>query len=415
MLTDAECRNATCPPEKTRVRLACSGGLYLEVSPAGSKRWFWKYRKDRKEGRMALGSFPEVGAKAARQFRDAARLQKADGHDPVKLRKLEKLKAGRSGGDTFKAIALEWYTKQAPQWSPSHAGRMLRQLERDLFPWIGERPIAEIHAMELLAALQKVEDRGALETADRALMLARQVWEYWLPTADVQQRNITEGLKARLTPYRGKSFAAILEPARMGDLLRAIRTYKGGPIVRTALQLAPLLYQRPGNLREMEWAELDLDAATWTIPSMKMKRTKQEKEQGEAHVVPLPTQAVALLRGLHPLTGHGRYVFHGERSHDRPISDNSVRSALYALGFGKEQTWHGFRASARTMLVDELNLDPLAIEANLAHAVKDSNGRSYNRTQYLKQRGAQIQQWADYLDKLANGADVIVLKGKAAR
>ena len=201
----------------------------------------------------------------------------------------------------------------------------------------------------------------------------------------------------------------------MGDLLRAIRTYKGGPIVRTALQLAPLLYQRPGNLREMEWAELDLDAATWTIPSMKMKRTKQEKEQGEAHVVPLPTQAVALLRGLHPLTGHGRYVFHGERSHDRPISDNSVRSALYALGFGKEQTWHGFRASARTMLVDELNLDPLAIEANLAHAVKDSNGRSYNRTQYLKQRGAQIQQWADYLDKLANGADVIVLKGKAAR
>jgi integrase len=410
MLTDAECKNAVCSPEKKRERLACSGGLYLEVTPNGSKRWFWKYRKDGKEGRMALGSYPEVGPKKARELRDAAKAQKSEGVDPVQARKLEKLKNTRSTGDTFKAIALEWYAKQAPQWSESHAGRMLRQLERDLFPWIGERPIAEIHAMELLAALQKVEERGALETADRALMLARQVWEYWLPTADVQQRNITEGLKARLTPYRGKSFAAIVEPLRMGELLRAIKSYKGGPIVRTALQLAPMLYQRPGNLREMEWTELDLEAGLWTIPSMKMKRTKLEKENGEAHVVPLPTQAVALLKAIQPLTGHGRYVFPGERSHDRPISDNSVRSGLYALGFGKEQTWHGFRASARTMLVDELNLDPLAIEANLAHAVKDANGRSYNRTQYLKQRFELVQQWADYLDKLARGADVIPLR-----
>lgn len=410
MVTDAECKNFTCPPDRKRARLACSGGLYLEVSPAGSKRWFYKYRKDGKEGRMALGSYPDIGLKKARDAMTAAKLQKSEGCDPVKVRKVEKLKATRTGGDTFKAIALEWYGKQAPQWSESHAERMLRQFERDLFPWIGERPMEQIHAMELLAVLQKVEDRGALETADRALMLARQVWDYWLPTADVQQRNITEGLKARLTPYRGKSFAAIVEPKRFGELLRAIKSYKGGPIVRTALQLAPMLYQRPANLRMMEWAELDLDAALWTIPSMKMKRTKLEKEQGEAHTVPLPTQAAALLRSLQPLTGHGRYVFPGERSHDRPISDNSVRSGLYALGFGKEQTWHGFRASARTMLVDELNLDPLAIEANLAHVVKDANGRSYNRTQYLKQRFDMVQQWADYLDKLARGADVIEFK-----
>ena len=192
--------------------------------------------------------------------------------------------------------------------------------------------------------------------------------------------------------------------------MRAIQSYKGGPIVRTALQLAPLLYQRPANLRMMEWAEIDLEAALWTIPSMKMKRTKVEKENGEAHAVPLPSQAVALLRNIQPLTGHSIYVFPGERDHDRPISDNSVRSALYALGFGKEQTWHGFRASARTILVDELNLDPLAIEANLAHAVKDSNGRSYNRTQYLKQRYALVQQWADYLDKLAEGSKVVPLR-----
>ena len=216
--------------------------------------------------------------------------------------------------------------KQAPQWSEAHADRSLRQLERDLFPWIGERRMLEIHSMELLAALHKVEERGALETADRVLMLARQVWEYWLPTADTQQRNITEGLKARLTPYRGKSFAAITDPIRMGDLMRAIMAYKGGPVVRAALQLAPLLYQRPGNLRMMEWAELDLDAALWTIPSQKMKRTKLEKEQGDDHVVPLPTQAVALLRSIQPLTGRGQYVFPGERSHDRLISDNSVRS-----------------------------------------------------------------------------------------
>lgn len=410
MLTDAQCRGAKCPDGKARFRMTDSNGLYLEVSPAGSKRWFWKMYADGKEGRMALGSYPVVSLMAARKARDAARLQKSNGLNPVQVRKVEKLKTARTGGDTFRSVALEWYCKQVPQWSESHAERSLRQLERDLFPWIGERPMTEIHGMELLAALQKIEERGAVETADRVLMLARQVWDYWLPTAEVKQRNITEGLKGRLMPYRGKSFAAILDPVRMGGLMRAIKGYKGGPIVRTALQLTPYLYQRPGNLRMMEWAELDLDGAMWTIPSMKMKRTKLEKEQGEPHTVPLPTQAVALLRGIQPLTGHGRYVFPGERSHDRPVSDNSVRSALYALGFGKEQSWHGFRASARTMLVDELDLDFNVIEANLAHAVKDANGRSYNRTQYVKQRFTMIQQWADYLDKLAAGGEVIQLK-----
>ena len=410
MLTDAQCRNAVCPPDKKQARFADAGGMYLQVSPAGSKRWFLKYRMAGVEKQLSLGGYPAVTLTAARKAREAAKTQKSSGLDPIQARKIEKLKATRAAGDTFKVIALEWYAKQAPQWSESHAGRMLRQFERDLFPWIGDRPIVDIHALELLAALQKVEERGAHETADRALMLARQVWEYWLPTAGVQQRNITEGLKARLTPYRGKNFAAILDPIRMGGLMRAMKGYRGGPIVRTALQLTPLLYQRPGNLRMMEWAELDLDKALWTIPSMKMKRTKRKKEQGEAHTVPLPTQAMALLRSIQPLTGHGRYVFPGERSHDRPLSDNSVRSALYSLGFGKEQSWHGFRASARTMLVDELNIDYNVIEANLAHAVKDANGTSYNRTKYMTQRFEMIQQWADYLDKLATGGDVIQFK-----
>ena len=410
MLTDSQCRNATCPPERRQARFFDSGGLYLQVSPAGSKRWFLKYRFEGKEKQLSLGSYPTVPLAAARQARDAAKLQKAAGVNLVQARKLEKLKGKRAGGDTFKAMAMEWHGKQADNWSPEHAKRTLRQLERDLFPWLGERHMAEIEPLELLAVLQKVEERGAVETADRALMLARQVYEYWLPTADKFQRNITEGLKKRLTPYRGKSFPAIVEPKRFGELLRAMHAYKGGAIVRTALQLAPILYQRPGNLRMMEWAELDLDGATWTIPSAKMKRIKADKENGEAHVVPMPTQAVELLRYIQPLTGHGRYVFPGQRDHGRPMSDNSVRSALYNLGFGAEQSWHGFRASARTMMVDELDLDPLAIEANLAHAVKDANGRSYNRTQYLSKRFQQIQQWADYLDTLRDGAEVIPLR-----
>ena len=410
MLTDAQCRNAVCPPDKKRARFTDATGLYLEVSPAGSKRWFWKIYLDGKETRLALGSYPDVTLTAARKARDAAKINKSEGRNPVQVRKVEKLKAIRPGGDTFKAVALEWHGKQIPQWSDGHADRQLRLFERDLFPWIGEMSMIDISPMELLAALKKIEDRGALETADRALMLARQVLDYWLPTADVQQRNITEGLKSRLTPYRGKNFPAILDPSRMGGLMRAIKGYKGGPIVRTALQLTPYLYQRPGNLRMMEWTELDLDGALWTIPSMKMKRTKEQKENGVDHIVPLPTQALALLHSIHPLTGHGRYVFPGERSHDRPVSDNSVRSALYALGFGKEQSWHGFRASARTMLVDELDIDWQVIEANLAHAKKDANGTSYNRTKYIKQRFTMIQQWADYLDKLAAGGDVIQFK-----
>ena len=413
MLTDKHCKNATCPADKKRVRFTDAQGLYLEVSPGGSKRWFWKTYTDGKEGRMALGSYPGMGLADARQARDSARLQKASGVNPVQARRLEKLKGRREGDDSFKAVALEWHGKQVDRWSPDHADRTKRQLERDLFPWLGDRPMADIAPMELLAVLQKIEERGAIETADRGLMLARQVYEYWLPTADGKQRNITDGLKSRLSPYRGKSFPAIVEPKRFGELLRAMYAYKGGQVVRTALLLAPILYQRPGNLRMMEWAEVDLDTALWVIPSAKMKRLVKEKANGEPHVVPIPTQAVDLLRDLHTLTGHGRYVFPGQRDHDRPMSDNSVRSALYALGCGKEQSWHGFRASARTMMVDELDLDPLAIEANLAHAVKDSNGRSYNRTQYLKKRFSQIQLWADYLDRLREGRDMIDMPQRA--
>lgn len=410
MLTDAQCKNAVCTPGKPRTRLADSGGLYLEVSPAGSKRWFLKYRNAGKEYRLALGSYPTVGLTAARRARDAAKLQKAEGTDPIQAKKVEKLKAVNPAGDTFRVVAWEWYDKQAPHWSEAHAVRAKRQFERDLLPWLGDRRLADIEPVELLATLRKVEERGAVETADRGMMLARQVWRYGVATGRVS-RDITADLKGALQPYRGKHFAAITDPARLGELLRAIKGYKGGPIVRAALQLAPMLFQRPGELRGAAWAEIDLDAALWTIPAARMKRSKDGKENGQPHLVPLPTQAVRILEILKPYTESTGLVFPGERQRDKPISENSVRTALIAMGYTADiQTWHGFRATARTMLAERLEFDPLLIEAQLAHAVRDANGRAYNRTTYLKQRQDMMQRWADYLDKLAAGADVVELK-----
>jgi integrase len=410
MLTDAECKNSTCPTGKTRSRLACSGGLYLEISPAGSKRWFWKYRKDGKEGRMALGSYPSVGAKDARKARDAAKLQKSVGLDPVQVRKVEKLKATTPAGDTFTATALEWYAMKLDSWSSHYAIREKRNLEKDLFPFLGARRISDIEAIELLATVRRVEERGALDVAHRVLTTAGQVWRYAVATGRTT-RDVSADIKGALKPHHGKHFAAITDPVKLGTLIRVIRGYQGGPIVRTALQLAPILFQRPGELRGMEWSEINLDAALWTIPAARMKRSVEGKKNGQPHLVPLPTQAVDILRKLHPLTGRGVLVFHGERSHERPISDNTLRAALMTLGYGPDvQSVHGLRATARTLLAEELNVDPLVIEAQLAHAVKDANGRAYNRTQYLKHRATMMQQWADYLDKLAVGGDVIQFK-----
>ena len=312
--------------------------------------------------------------------------------------------------DTFEATALEWYAMKLDSWSSHYAIREKRNLEKDLFPFLGSRHIGEIEAIELLATVRRVEERGALDVAHRVLTTAGQVWRYAVATGRTQ-RDVSADIRGALKPHHGKHFAAITEPLELGKLIRVIRGYQGGPIVRAALQLAPLLFQRPGELRAAAWAEFDLDAAMWTIPSSRMKRSVEGKQNGNPHQVPLSMQAVAILRKLQPLTGHGALVFHGERSHDRPIRDNTLRAALLTLGYGPEvQSVHGFRATARTLLAEELNIDPLVIEAQLAHAVKDANGRAYNRTQYLKHRTSMMQQWADYLDKLAAGGDVIQFK-----
>jgi integrase len=295
-------------------------------------------------------------------------------------------------------------------WSSHYAIREKRNLEKDLFPFLGARRISDIEAIELLATVRRVEERGALDVAHRVLTTAGQVWRYAVATGRTP-RDITADIRGALKPHHGKHFAAITDPVKLGELIRVIRGYQGGPIVRAALKLAPMLFQRPGELRAAAWAEFDLDAAMWTIPSNRMKRSVEGKQNGNPHQVPLSTQAVEILRKLQPLTGRGALVFHGERSHERPISDNTLRAALLTLGYGPDvQSVHGFRATARTLLAEELNIDPLVIEAQLAHAVKDANGRAYNRTQYLKHRTAMMQQWADYLDKLAAGGEVIDFK-----
>jgi len=410
MLTDAECRNAVCLPEKKQARFSDSGGLYLQVDSNGSKRWFWKYRIGGLEKRLALGSYPDVSLKLARIARDDAKVQKSDGRDPVNARKLTKLKETALNADTFKETALEWFEKHKGRWSSHYAIREKRNPEKDLFPYFAWRRIGDIEPIELLAAVRKVEERGALDVAHRVLSTSRAVWRYAVATARAP-RDISADLKGALTPHHGKHFAAITEPAKLGALIRVIQAYQGGPIVRAALKLAPMLFQRPGELRAAAWAEIDLDAALWTIPAARMKRKLEGKENGNPHLVPLPTQAVEILRKLHPITGHGALVFHGERSHDRPISDNTLRAALLTLGYGPTvQSVHGFRATARTILAEVLDFDPLVIEAQLAHAVKDANGRAYNRTTYMQHRATMMQQWADYLDKLAVGADVVQLR-----
>jgi len=410
MLTDAQCRNAICPPELKQKRFTDAGGMYLQVSPAGSKRWFLKYRVAGAEKQLALGSYPDVSLTAARKAREAAKLQKSQGQDPVQQRKIAKLRSVTPDADTFKVTALEWYAMKLPDWSSHYAIREKRNLEKDLFPYFAARRVSDIQPIEILAAIRAVEERGALDVAHRVLTTVGQVMRYAVATGRAP-RDVTPDLKGALKPHHGKHFAAITDPVKLGELIRVIRVYQGGPIVRAALQLAPLLFQRPGELRAAAWAEFDLDAALWTIPAARMKRSVDGKKNGEPHLVPLPTQAVEILRKLHPITGRSALCFYGERSHDRPISDNTLRAALQTLGYGPDkQSVHGFRATARTILAEVLEFDPVVIEAQLAHAVKDANGRAYNRTTYMKQRAAMMQTWADYLDKLASGADVIQLK-----
>jgi integrase len=414
-LTDTAIRKAS-PGPKPR-KLADGKGLYLELSPAGGKWWRLKYRFAGKEKRISLGTYPETGLRQAREKAESARGLLASGFDPGEQRKADKARhliedaakaleeAGLPPVDSFEHVARDWYATRRDEWAPAYAEKIIRRLEADVFPWIGKEPISVITPPKLLAVLRRVEARGVVETAHRALENCSQVFRFAVATGKAES-NPARDLKDALRKPMVQHFPAITDPKRLGELLRAVDVYQGTHVVRAALQLMPMALLRPGELRKAQWDEFDLEAAVWTVPAVRMKREKAGKLFGKPHFVPLAHQAVTVLRNLQPLTGNGQYVFRGERHHDLPMSDATVNAALRALGFSADEvTGHGFRATARTMLAERLGIAESVIEAQLAHAVKDSLGRAYNRTEFHAERVLMMQRWANYLDQLRSGGN----------
>lgn len=401
-LSDQACKKAK--PADKPYKLADEKGLYLLINAAG-KYWRMDYRFAAKRKTLALGVFPDVGLARAREKRDDARKRVADGIDPAELKKATKTQNAERAANSFEAVAREWYAKNVPTWAATHSTKILRRFEMYVFPWLGGRPIAEITAPELLTAARRVADLGALETAHRVLQTCGQVFRYAVQTGRAE-RDPSGALRGALPTAKPTHMAAITEPRKVAELLRAFDGYSGTLTVACALRLAPLVFVRPGELRTAEWADIDLDASEWRFTASKT---------ATPHIVPLATQAVAILRELHNLTGGGRFVFPGVRTGDRPMSDNAILAAMRRMGIGKdEMSGHGFRAMARTILDEVLGMRPDLIEHQLAHAVRDPNGRAYNRTAHLPERRKMMQQWADYLDKLKAGADVVPLHGSAA-
>lgn len=394
-------------PKDKDYKLFDGDGLFLMVTTKGGKYWRFKYRFNGKEKLLALGTYPERSLSDARQDRDAARRQIAAGIDPSLARKAQRSARLEADANSFEVIAREWFNRFSSDWAPTHSSKIKSRLENDIFPWVGSRPIAEIKAPELLAVIRKIEERGALDTAHRAKMDCGRVFRYAIATGRAE-RDPAADLKGAIPMPKQGHFASITDPKFVGPLLRAIDDFQCSPVVKCALKLAPLVFVRPGELRKAEWSEIDLNAAEWNIPAEKMKMKV-------AHLVPLSTQAVQVLAEIKPLTGHSKYVFPNLRSPLRPMSDVAILAALRRMGFDKDEiSVHGFRAMARTILDEVLGIRPDFIEHQLAHAVKDPNGRAYNRTAHLAERKKMMQIWADYLDGLKAGAKVIPFKRDAA-
>ena len=378
------------------------GGLFLLVTPSGGKLWRFKYRYNGKPKLLAFGTYPEISLLDARKRRDDARRLLANNVDPGAVRKAQK-QAKIEEAETFEVIAREWQERFKSKWQGEYADKIMRRLELNVFPMIGSRPIKDIKAPELLTVLRRVESRDALELAHRIRNICGQIFRYAVATGRTD-RNPAEDLKGALSPVKTTHRAAIIEPKEVGNLLRAIDSYQGTFVVQCALKFAPLVFVRPGELRHAEWSEINFEAAEWNIPASKMKMK-------EAHLVPLSKQAIEILKKLHTLTGSGQYVFPSERSSKRPMSENAILVALRIMGYPKEEmSGHGFRAMARTILDEELQVRPDFIEHQLAHAVRDPNGRAYNRTAHINERRKMMQTWADYLDGLKTGAKVLPFK-----
>ena len=401
-LSDIKIRNAK-PAEKP-VRLFDERGLYLEVSPAGGKWWRLKYRFAGKEKRLSLGVYPDVSLKDARDSREECRKMLASGVDPSENRKARKSASSDRASNSFEVVTREWFAKFSSGWAASHSGRILEFFERDVFPWLGDRAISDVTAKDLLGVIRRIEGRGALDTAHRARGRCGQVLRYAVATGRCD-RDPSVDLRGALPAAKGGHFAATTEPAKLAGILRAMDGYQGEVTVRCALRLAPLVFVRPGELRAAKWKDIDFDAAEWRYVVTKTK---------VAHIVPLSRQAITILRELEPLTSNGAYVFPGARTRLRPMSDNAILAAMRRMGIGKEEmSGHGFRAVARTILDEVLGFRPDYIEHQLAHAVRDPNGRAYNRTAHLAERKKMMQEWADYLDKLKAGAAIVSLDQRA--
>lgn len=402
MLQDVKLRNAKAAEKAYKIH--DNRGLFIIVTASGGKWWRFKYRFAGKEKTISLGIYPEVSLAQARDRRDEARKLLASGIDPSAERQAQKA-ALKADKDLFEALSRVWFEKFSAGWAPTHAATVIRRLERDVFPWIGAKPIAEISAVQLLEVLRRVEARGALETAHRIKQIIGQVFRYAIATGKAS-RDPSADLRGALPPVREKHHAALTDPKQVGALLRAINEYKGSFVTRCALRLAPLVFVRPGELRKAEWSEFDLDAATWRIPAARMKMRSE-------HVVPLSRQAVEILLELKPLTGVWRYVFPCARTAGRPMSENAITAALRRMGYGREEmTGHGFRSTASTLL-NELGWSADAIERQLAHAERDGVRDAYNRAEYLAERQRMMQSWADYLDGLAVGGTVIPFRATA--
>ncbi|MBF0631088.1 MAG: integrase arm-type DNA-binding domain-containing protein [Magnetococcales bacterium] len=394
-LTDTAIRQSK--PADKPYKLTDGGGMHLLVKSAG-RYWRLDYRFDGKRKTLALGVYPDVTLKQAREKREEAKRLLAEGVDPGEFKKVAGVKSTVSDATVlFENVAREWFMKHAPSWAKGHSDKIIQRLERDVFPWLGDRPVHTITAQELLACIRRIEARGTIDTAHRALQNAGQIFRYAIATGRAE-RNPATDLRGALPPAKEGHFAAITDPVGFGQLLRAIETYQGFLPVRCALRVLPMVFVRPGELRMAEWTEFNLDAAEWSIPAARMK-------SGLPHIVPLSTQAVSIFRDLQPFSGHGQFVFPTPRNKNAPVSNMAFNAALKAIGYsGKEMTAHGFRATARTLLDEVLGFKIELIEHQLAHAVRDPLGRAYNRTTHLPERRKMMQSWANYLDDLRHGS-----------
>lgn len=401
-LSTTAIRNAK--PTDKAYKLYDESGLFMQVTPSGGKWWRFKYRFDGKEKLLSLGTFPDVSLSDAREKRDSARklLAKEPPLDPSAIRKASKTSRKLSAENSFEVLAREWIEAFFKTKSESHKQRTLRRLEVYIFPFIGSKPITEITAPDVLEAVRRPQKQNKLETAHRALQITGQIFRYAVQTGRTL-RDVTVDLKGALPSTNVKHMASFTEPKEVAELLRAIDGFKGSFTVECALRLAPLVFVRPSELRRAKWADIDLDANEW---SYLVTKTRTE------HIVPLSKQAAKILREIHSLSGRGEFVFQGGHDPKKPMSDAAINASLKRMGYDTQTqiTGHGFRAMARTILHERLNVDPHIIEHQLAHTVPDNLGGAYNRTKFLSQRKLMMQQWADYLDELKAGAKVIPIE-----